>query len=273
MQLAINYSPQAGKLVDEGIIDVDLFKCPTASDPVVALHRPGLLDDARAIRPIYVHFPLNALDQTGVDWAEVDDVLESTETRYVNLHLIATNADFPGVDPASVDQRVLDIVADRFVEGVGQVVGRYGADRVIVENVPYAAAWKFLRACVEPEVIRRVVDETGCGLLLDLAHARITAQALGVDPIEYVGHLPVASLRELHVTGTGDGEELRDSMPMNADDWSLLEWASAQIHSGDWSRPWAAAFEYGGIGPIFDWRSDPAVIAESAPRLRSILKG
>jgi len=29
------------------------------------------------------------------------------------------------------------------------------------------------------------------------------------------------------------------------------------------------AFEYGGIGPIFDWRTDPAVIAAQWPGVRA----
>ena len=36
-----------------------------------------------------------------------------------------------------------------------------------------------MRPSVEPEVITRVVEESGCGLLLDISHARIVANYLG----------------------------------------------------------------------------------------------
>jgi hypothetical protein len=40
-----------------------------------------------------------------------------------------------------------------------------------------------------------------------------------------------------------------------------------QIASGAWSRPWCAAFEYGGTGEPFAWRSESSVIASDLPRL------
>ncbi len=45
------------------------------------------------------------------------------------------------------------------------------------------------------------------------------------------------------------------------------------IHRGEWAEPWIVAFEYGGIGPIFEWRSEPTFIAEQIPRLRDIVAG
>src|SRR3569833_3826437 len=94
MLFAINYSPQAAELVEIGAIDIDLFKCPTASDPVVQEHCPTLLDIARRCKPIYIHFPLNALDLGDVDWNEIDEALEKTEAHYVNAHLFASVSSF-----------------------------------------------------------------------------------------------------------------------------------------------------------------------------------
>jgi uncharacterized protein (UPF0276 family) len=272
MRFAINYSPQAADLVTRCVIDVDLFKCPTASDPVVIENAPTLLDDARRVRPIYIHFPLEtaagALDD--VDWKEIDGALDTTETRYVNVHLHASAEAFPEIAPESTEPADLRMITDAFINGVGVLVERYGPERVIAENVVYVGPeGKFLRAGIEPSVISRVIRETGCGLLLDIAHARITCDELRVSPREYLSELPIDSLRELHVTGTGTGERLRDSMPMNDGDWALYEWVRARVDGGDWPAPWAVAFEYGGIGPLFDWRSEPKVIAAAWPRLRS----
>lgn len=270
MRFAINYSPAAAALVDSGAIDVDVFKCPAPSDPVVAQYLPTLIEDARRVRPIYVHFPVNTsrVGISGPAWGEIDAVLAETETPFVNVHLYATADEFGEIPVESIVKAHVDAVGEALVRSVSIVVDRYGADRVIVENCVHGA--RVLRACIEPAVIERVVRETGCGLLLDLAHARLTCADTGIDVREYITALPVDRLRELHVTGTGDGEQLRDSMPMNADDWALYEWACGRIRGGQWSTPWAVAFEYGGIGPIFDWRSDPVVIAEQAPRLRSM---
>ena len=35
--------------------------------------------------------------------------------------------------------------------------------------------------------------------------------------------------------------------------------------------PWLVAFEYGGIGPNFEWRSESAVIAEQVPRMAALV--
>ena len=55
-------------------------------------------------------------------------------------------------------------------------------------------------ACL-PEVVRRVIEETGCGLLLDLSHTRLAAQELGMDARDYISALPVERIHEIHVTG------------------------------------------------------------------------
>ena len=51
MNFAINYSPQAGELLKQGKIEINLFKCPDW---------PELIQEASALAPVYVHFPLIA---------------------------------------------------------------------------------------------------------------------------------------------------------------------------------------------------------------------
>jgi hypothetical protein len=63
------------------------------------------------------------------------------------------------------------------------------------------AVYGYLRPTYLPETICRVVEETDCGLLLDLSHARLAAWALNMDPQDYVNQLPVQRICEIHVTG------------------------------------------------------------------------
>ena len=269
MLFALNYSPQAETLLRGTKLDVDLLKCPLMPGEVD-------LENVRALRPVYVHFGLNAgdgsLEQT--DWSLVEEVLGRTGTPYVNVHLGATSGDAP---TGGYGGRAGGI-AGRLIEDVAGVVERFGSREVIVENVPYHggapddAGQRVARPSVDPEVICGVIDETGCGFLLDTAHARITAHHLGMDEKEYVSRLPVGSLRELHVSGVRPvGKSLKDHMPLGPEDWGTTDWALDRILKGDWGRPWAVAFEYGGVGPLFEWRSDAAVLTEQAPRLRERL--
>jgi uncharacterized protein (UPF0276 family) len=274
MKLAMNYSPQAEQLVADGQIALDLFKCPPSWDPVVPNYAPDLLPRARAQRPIYLHFPLHAGRNSleNVDWEQIARALEETNTPYVNVHLQAITEDYPEMPVDTRDPAHLRTIADILIQDVRLVTERFGAERVIVENVSYRGAeGRCLYPCVDPGVIGRVVAETGCGFLLDTAHARLTTAALGIDTVEYISQLPVAHLRELHVVGVqSDGRRLRDSMAMGPEDWAVIEWVGRQITHGLWPTPWVMAFEYGGVGPSLEWRSEAVVMAEQAPRLQAL---
>lgn len=270
MQLAVNYSPQAAGLLREGTITFDHWKC---SD------WPDLVAGARATPlPLYLHLDLQAGSgrATAVDLEHLAARVADTATPYVNLHLAAQRADYPDIPVESREPAQLDTVVDRTVRDVRRVSARFGAARVIVENLPYRGAdGKRLRMGAEPGFMRRVCDETGCGFLLDIAHARTAALHLGVDEREYLSTLPTDRLRELHVSGVGCDEEgrPREHMPLSDNDWALLAWCLDCIREGRWGRPWVLSFEYGGIGPLMEWRSEAAVLAEQVPRLRALAQG
>ncbi len=275
MKLAINYPPQAEALAAQGAIDFNLFKCPPSWDFVVPQYAPGLHTRAGAARPIYLHFPLHAGNNSlrTTDWGQIEEALAQTEPPFVNVHLQAAVKDFPQVAAMTTAPEDRNRIAEVLIRDVLLVTDRFGPERVIVENVPYRGPeGGRLAPCVDPDVIRRVVEETGRELLLDLAHARLTCLALGLDARKYVARLPVARLRELHVTGAqSDGQRLRDSMPMGEEDWDLVAWATRRIRDGHWARPWALALEYGGVGPNLAWRSEASVIADHLPRLKGLM--
>jgi hypothetical protein len=145
-----------------------------------------------------------------------------------------------------------------------------------------------------PQVIRRVVEETGCGFLFDLSHARLAAQTLAMDIEEYVGGLPVVHTREIHVTGIQrlegrwlekarragvESEIIReragtlfDHLPMTEPDWQFFTWSMEQIQANQWGQPELVTFEYGGVGSIFEAVTDIDVLAEQVPRLYALTK-
>ncbi|MDZ4766977.1 MAG: DUF692 family protein [Chloroflexota bacterium] len=259
MDFTLNYSPQAAALVRDGTITIDRFKCPPWRD---------LVAEARPFAPVYIHFDLKAgngsLSEKGVDWDAIERWLIETDTPYVNVHLVAP------ADPHTSDERAVA----RMIADVSAAVARFGAERIICENIPFRGAnpdeggGKYHRACIDPANIRRVLDETGASFLFDLSHARITAESIGMDARAYMLSLPLDRLSELHVTGLGlvDGM-MSDHMPLNGDDWMWFDWVIGMIGGGALREPWCAAFEYGGITPKFDWRSDPAVIGTQVPRM------
>ncbi len=266
MEFTINFSPQAAQLFADGKIRVDRFKCPDW---------PDMIEEARALAPVYVHFPLDAGTLSGrpVDLDAVGAMRRETNTPFVNYHLVAYGRDFHEVRADTEDPRVTAAVIERACGALTPAVERFGAECVILENIPYfGATGKYMRPSVDQTVLRRVLDDTGCGMLLDLSHARIAAHYLGVDPHAYVESLPVSRLRELHLTGVAwvDGK-LLDHMGLADEDLAWTQWAVDRIAAGDWRRPDLIAFEYGGIGEPFKWRSDAAVIERDVSRLNEIL--
>lgn len=260
LKFALNYSPQAADLLRAGRIEIDLFKCPDW---------PDLIETAAAQRPVYVHFPLVA-GQRDIEPARLDEIGRlqgTTMTPCINTHLGARYEDLS--DPADAGDAVAVMLRDMW-----PLIERFGAGGVMAENVPYPDIFLDKPAVVsEPAVIRQVIEACDCGLLLDLAHARLSAESLNMDVLAYIEALPVERLRELHVTGVGENREgfREDHLPMTPEDWDLFAWALEHIRAGRWPEPAIVACEYGGIGPMFDWRTDPDVIACDIPRMYAML--
>jgi uncharacterized protein (UPF0276 family) len=271
MNLALNFSNPAAALVAEGRINIDYFKCPDW---------PDMITEALRYRPVAVHFSLQA--GTGLlhktDWSRIENLMKLTNTPYVNLHLCPEIGDYStasGNIPANTqDPAHINLVVERLLADVSAVVTHFGSERVIAENVPYwGANGNVLRPATEAGVIRSILEETGCGLLLDISHARITARHQGVDETVYLSSLPLERTRELHITGlhtVPDG--WLDHLPMLAGDWPWVDLAVENVKKGNWGSAWLMAFEYGGEGGWFADHTDSAKIAEQVPKLWKRIK-
>lgn len=264
MKIGVNYSKGSVALLERGEAEFDVFKCPAWSDLVV---------EAQAVAPVYVHMPLRTGAGTGhvldtetnepVVWEKIERFLETTETPYVNLHLDmrASEAD----DPSSRDE-----VIERLLIDVQSVTEKFGADKVIGENV-YDFRGGGARPCFSADVIAEVIREAGCGFLFDISHAQVKAHRDGVSFEQFVSRLPTERIWEIHVSGVQKvdarwekvfsgvdpalGARLagkwQDHLPITDDDWAVLESVYKRIGSGEWSTPWVSALENGGAGNLF----------------------
>jgi uncharacterized protein (UPF0276 family) len=263
MQLAINYSPQAAQLYRSGAIQLDRFKLPNWD---------WLIDEARQVAPVYVHFDLIAGDGrlAGRDWAAIERQMRDTGTRFLNLHLFSKLAHF-GWDEQPRGANRLHAV-ETMIRDVALACRRMGAENVIVENIPLKAKDRPVEATADPQVIADVLKATGAGLLLDVSHARLTCEFHGWSFTEYLRALPLERTGEVHVTGitTMNGDR-RDHFGFSNEDWPFVDEALASL-SARGARPHLLAFEYGGVGERFEWRSDPVVIARDMPLLAARVK-
>ncbi len=293
MQFAVHYSRPAVALVDAGRIAPDCFKCPAWPDLIAAVG---------AAYPLYVHFPLRAGRGTGdaidtetrqpADWANIERLLTQTNTPFVNVHLEPTTDDHPDIPADTTDPGHIAFLADCLIRDLRAVVGRFGPERVIAENVPEGDGC--LRPAYLPAVVRRAIEECDCGLLLDLSHARRAARALGMDAADYIAMLPLERTREIHVSGIrriddrwlailragGVDERVvaqfagrwQDHLPFTDADWQFVAWSLDQIARGRWGRPWVIALEYGGVGPLWEAVTDADMLAAQVPRLAAMVR-
>ncbi len=269
MQLAVNYSLMARDLLRGGHIDLDLYKCPDTAESVRA---------ARQDRPAYVHFALHAGAQrvAAADWAHIEHLLENSDTHYINVHIAPNLRDFPGLELDTRDPAWTERLTEATLADIDHAARRFGAERVILENVPWDPDPQYAipRPVLELDVINRIVRESGCGYLLDLSHARIAALYLGIDEIAYIDAMPVDRLRELHITGTRyfDHESRwRDHYPMLTHDWRLAEHALAQIGRGAWAVPDIVALESGGVAESYAVRVSAADLTAEMKRLAALI--
>jgi uncharacterized protein (UPF0276 family) len=292
INLAINYSRQAAELYQSGQIQLDYFKCPAWED---------LITEARAILPTYVHFPLRVgrgmvIDtekKQEADFDYIEKLLKMTDTPCVNIHLSPFDTDYPEMSYDTLATADIEVVVENSIKAIRQLVARFGADKILVENVPSVKQAHMLCA-LYPDVITRVIDETSTTLLFDLSHARLSAHRLGMNDYQYIGGLPLKQMQEMHVTGISRVDdtilellderglsntifhklagELVDHVPFTPLDWDMTAWAFEQIHFGAWRSPWVVAFEYGGVGGVFEALSDTRKIAEQVPRLYRMVK-
>ena len=124
----------------------------------------------------------------------------------------------------------LELLLSRFIRNVERLKSEYSSIPLLLENMPVEPCriYKHLKS---PVLIREVLEKTGCGLLLDLPHARIAAEAFGMETTEYIQQLPLDRVLEIHPAGPGrhrNGTLIDKHCEMLSEDYKLLNWALTQ---------------------------------------------
>lgn len=255
MKFAVNYSNSLIHLIANQVVKVDLIKCPDWE---------GMLEEAKPYGKVTIHYDHDVgLGNTfDLDLSRVESLMNQTATPHINTHLVTPR----NFNPKSNEE--LQKINVLWREEISVLIDRFGSEIVALEHYPYTSANSHIRPAANSEIFSNVIKDTGCMLLLDLAHARITADTLGVNVKEYIRSLPVERLVELHITGIRSyGGVLTDHFEVDAEGWQNLAWALEQINKGYWRKPCIVAFEYGGVGDVFVWRTSLNVLKSQIPKL------
>ncbi len=237
-EIACNWSNALSILLAEGRVDVDYVKYGVYPDYDKQFAR------IRPMKPLLLH-GLGCFDHAGmrnpadVDFAAANARIAACGSPHYGLHMAIQHADMDaGMTEAEVRERLLGGI-QMFRSGIGvpllvENTPDSPQDRTQFDHYPYA----------EPEKLAELLETADVGLLLDLTHAKITCLYRGWDIHDFLGMLPLARVREIHVNGSGvdaDGAPADTHQAMAAADLALLEWTLAR------TRPAIVTLEYNGI--------------------------
>lgn len=128
---------------------------------------------------------------------------------------------------------------------------------LLLENMPH---WPLaeLDLAATPRFVTRVLEATDCEFLLDTAHARVSAAALGWEVHRYLEALPLERVAEIHVSGPGPWKERLWDLhePLRDVDYAILDWCLQR------TRPRIVTLEY--------WQ-DATKLREQLERLRQAI--
>lgn len=129
---------------------------------------------------------------------------------------------------------------------------------IILENMP---GFPKFTLEADPARITAICEETDCGLLLDMGHARCAADNLNLPIYDYLAQLPLHRIRQIHAHSPRKGRwnKLEDAHePMTDVDYEILEWLLER------AQPEIITLEY--------WK-DKSAIREQLACLREMVEG
>lgn len=158
----------------------------------VALHGVSMsVGSADGIDPVYLARLRALIDE--IDPVFVSDHLCWTRTGGFNSHDLL---------PLPYTHEALDVVCGnvaRAQDTLGQAM--------LIENPSSYVAFTDA-AMSEWEFLNRLAERTGCGLLLDVNNVFVSARNHSFDPIAYLDGVPADRIRQIHLAGHSQGEEL-----------------------------------------------------------------
>jgi uncharacterized protein (UPF0276 family) len=140
------------------------------------------------------------------------------------------------------------------VDLVQETLGR----RLLVENP--SSYLRFRHSTIdETAFLGELVRLTGCGLLLDVNNIFVTAFNLGLDAAAYIGALPGAAVREIHLAGhsrsDADGRTI------------LIDDHGSPVADPVWDLYARALRRFGPVPTLIEWDTDvpdlPVLVGEA----------
>lgn len=150
-------------------------------------------------------------------------ICQITKTPYYSEHLCMTQA--PGIDighlsPLWFNREALQVVIDKT-----NLVQDFLGMPLILENVTYLFDVPESRMS-QAEFFNRLVEATGCGVLLDVTNVFINSVNHEMDADEFLRDMPLENVVQLHLAGGYWSDDIMidgHSEPVQDGTWKLME--------------------------------------------------
>ena len=202
LRCGISFKGQHAQSILEQKPDVGWFEVHPENYLVPGGPRHSALEAIRNEYPLSLHgVSLSLGGADPVDMGQLKalkTLVERYQPMFVSDHLAWCQSGgnyFPDLLPLPLTEQVLLRVCDnisRTQDALGQ--------QIFVENPSNYMAFAQTEL-EEPEFLRRVVQATGCKLLLDLNNIHVSAENLGFDASGYVDSVPADMIGEVHLAG------------------------------------------------------------------------
>lgn len=130
--------------------------------------------------------------------ARLKALAEEIKPRWISDHLCWTGVNGLNTHdllPMPLTEESLRHTVDR-IRQVQDLLGR----QIVLENPSTYLTFK--RSTIpEPDFLRLLTEETGCGLLLDVNNVYVTCYNNDLDAEEYIRALPLGSVKQMHIAG------------------------------------------------------------------------
>jgi uncharacterized protein (UPF0276 family) len=229
---------------------------------------PGMLDRLRADYPISLHGvglalgSIEPLDRTHV--ARVAAAVRRFEPAAVSEHACWGHVDgvhFNDLLPLPfTDEAVLHLAAR--VRELQDALGR----RILVENVSQYLRFRH-STLTEGEFLAALVDESGCGLLLDVNNLYVNSVNVGADPLVAIERIPATAVGEIHLAG-----HLRKDIDGHT---LLIDDHGSRVSEAVWALYARALERCGPVATLIEWDTDVPpleVLLAEAGRADSMLR-
>ena len=197
--------------------------------------------------------------------ARLRELIDRVEPAQFSEHLAWSGA--PGMFandllPLSYDRTTLARLVAH-VDMVQQALGQ----RILIENPSSYLAVGENSAAAETDFLSALVQQSGCGLLLDVNNVYVSCRNLGWNSADYMRGLPLDAVGEVHLAGHAEEHDAQG-------DLVLIDNHGAPVSGAVWALYTALIKKTGAVPTLLEWDTHVpqwAVLRDECEKAAAIL--